>query len=73
MEAASQAPDPGEGLALPAVPPPAPGDPLPGLEERGALAHTNGGRGGAARLGAAVAAAGTLLAVLRQRRRRRGV
>lgn len=63
-EAASDAPEPGEGVALPAVPPPAPGDPLPGLEERGE-AHTDGhGPSLLARAGAAVA-------VLRHQRRRR--
>lgn len=65
-EAASDAPEPGEGVLLPAVPPPAPGDPLPGLEERGE-AHTDGqGRSLLARAGAAVAA----LRHQRHRRRR---
>lgn len=70
-EAASLAPNAGTGLTLPPVPPPAPGDPLPGLEERGELAATDGGRGATARIGGALAAAGALTAVFRHRRRRR--
>lgn len=70
-EAASRAPDPSAGLVLPDVPPRAPGAPLPGLEERGELAGTDGGRGALARVGAAAAAAGTFAVVLRRRRQRR--
>lgn len=67
-EAASQAADPGQSLTLPPVPPPAPGDPLPGLEERGELARTNGGRGRPGRVGTAARAARRLMGGLRPRR-----
>lgn len=71
-EASSGALDPGEGLVLPAVPPPAPGDPLRGLEERGEMAPADGqGPSRLARAGAAAAATGAAVAVLRHRRHRR--
>lgn len=71
VEAVSAAPDPGEGMTLPPVPPPAPGDPLPGLERRDEVARTDGARGIAARVGAAMAAAGAVAVVARRRRRQR--
>lgn len=70
-EAASDAPQPGEGLLLPAVPPPSPGDPLPGLEERGEARANGQGPSRLARAGAAAAATSAAVAVLRRQRHRR--
>lgn len=69
-EAASNAPDPGEGPALPAVPPD-PGDQLPGLEDRGKAtgAGADGDGTGPARADAATKV-GALLAGFRRRLRR---
>lgn len=69
-EAASWSPDPGAEPLLPAA---RPGPhPLPGLEERGRRAGSDGASGVVARAGAAAAAGGTLMAIMRHRRRQRG-